>query len=236
MNALFAHRSTACGFWICFFALSMSLPMTASAQRFGSRTNTLVSLAANEAVQKELGIVGEAAAKLNELSDKYREAAGREFTRQGIDYSALSDLPALERAAEMRKVSEKTAEVNRKLSAQFQPELDLVLSPQQVERLKQIQLQAAGIDVWLEPQMSKELNLSVEQTNQLTDLKAEYNRKVQLLDGDFQQRYARTRELNAERDRHAIDLLSETQQAKLKELQGAAFDISQLGYRRRGNN
>ena len=231
-----ASRSWAWSFWTCPLLVLVTLQATASAQRFGSRTNTLVSLAANEAVQKELGVVGDAAVKLNEISDKYREAAGREFTRQGIDYSALSDLPALERAAEMRKISEKTTEVNRKLSAQFQPELDALLSPQQVERLKQIQLQAAGIEVWLEPQTAQELELSDEQQTKLTALRAEYNRKVQLLDGDFQQRFARTRELNAERDRLAIDVLSESQQAKLKGLQGATFDVSQLGFRRRGNN
>lgn len=236
MNASFTYRFATCSFWICLVLASMCLPLTASAQRFGSRTSTLVSLAANEAVQKELGIAGGAAAKLEELNDKFRDAAGREYKRQGIDYSALSDLPALERAAEMRKVSEKTAELNRKLSAQFQPDLDQMLSPQQIERLKQIQLQAAGIDAWLEPEAAKQLELSDEQRQKLADLKAAYSRKAQRLDGEFQERLARTRELNAQRDRQAIDLLSDSQQANLKQLQGAPFDVNQLNSRRRGNN
>lgn len=214
----------------------VALPQAASAQRFGSRSNTLVSLAANEAVQKELAISGDATAKLNELNDKYREASQREFSRTGIDFSAISDLPALERAAETRKMSEKTAEIGRKLAAEFQPKLEEVLSSQQIDRLKQIQLQASGLDVWLEPQWLKELDLSDAQQSQLTALRAEYSRRVDRLDGDFQQRFTRTRELNAERNKHALDLLNDSQRAKLNELQGAPFDVTQLGFRRRGNN
>src|SRR4051794_13220644 len=210
---------------------------TASAQRFfGSRTNTLVSLAANDAVQKDLGVSGEAVAKLNTLGDEYRTASQKVFTALGIDYSAISDLPALERAAETRKVSEKTAEVNRKLTADFTPKLAEVLSPAQIHRLKQIQLQASGIDVWTEPEFAKELELSEEQKTKLTELRNEYSRRQQLLDGDFQQRSARIRELNTERDNKGLELLTAEQKTKLTDLKGQAFDVSQLGFRRRGNN
>jgi len=141
----------------------------AFAQRFfGSRTNTLVSLAANDAVQKDLGVSGDAVARLNTLGDEYRNASQKTFTALGIDYSAISDLPALERAAEMKKVNEKTVEVNRKLTADFLPKLAEVLSPAQIHRLKQIQLQASGIDVWTEPEFAKELQLSDEQQAKLT--------------------------------------------------------------------
>ena len=103
-------------------SLCLGLTNTAQAQRsFGSRTYTLVSLAGYEAVHKELGIGSELAGKLNELGDEYRNASQKEFTTLGIDFTAISDLPALERAAEMRKVTEKTAEVNRKLMATFLP-------------------------------------------------------------------------------------------------------------------
>ena len=216
--------------------LSAVLTQAAFAQRFGSRTNTLVSLAANDAVQKDVGVSGDAVARLNTLNDQYRTASQKEFTAMGIDYSALSDLPALERAAEMKKVSEKTAEVNRKLTADFLPKLAEVLSPAQVHRLKQIQLQASGIDVWMEPEFAKELELSDEQKAKLTELRSEYARRQQLLDGDFQQRFSRIRELNAERDGKGLELLSADQKAKLSELKGQSFDVSQLGFRRRGNN
>jgi hypothetical protein len=224
--------------FVLFVVLIAWLPQVASAQRlFGSRTNTLPSLAANEAVQKDLGVSGEAAARLAALGDEYRNASQREFTALGIDYSAVSDLPALERAAEMRKISEKTAEVNRKLTAAFLPKLQEVLTSEQVERLKQIQLQASGIDQWLEPEIAKQLDLTPEQITQLTELRAEYSRRQQALEGDFQQRFAKSRELSADRDRKALTVLTPPQQAKLTELHGAPFDVSQLGFgRRRGNN
>ena len=209
----------------------------ASAQRFGSRTNSLVSLAANEAVQKHLLISDDTAMRLNSLYDEYRAASQKEFSSLGIDYSAIGDLPAAERAAEMRKVTEKTAGVNRKLMADFLPKLAQICSPEQIGRLKEIQIQASGIDVWTEPEIAKVLDLSEDQKAKLTELRNDYNRRQQQLDGDFQQRFAKIRELNAERDARALTMLTDQQKGKLKELQGAPFDVSQIGFgRRRGNN
>ncbi|HMC10925.1 MAG TPA: hypothetical protein VKH44_06530 [Pirellulaceae bacterium] len=225
------------------FSFALALVMaafmaqTASAQRFGSRTNSLVSLAATESVQKHLGIEGEAAARLNAINDEYRAASQKEFTSLGIDYSAIGDLPAAERAVEMRKATEKSGDVTRKLTAAFLPKLEQVLSPDQILRLKQIQLQASGIDVWTEPEVAKELDFNDEQKAKLAELRSEYNRRTQQLDGDFQQRFAKIRELNAERDNKALDLLTAAQKARLAEIKGAPFDVSQLGFgRRRGNN
>jgi hypothetical protein len=219
-------------------AATLLITSTASAQRFGfGRTNSLTSLAANDAVQKHLGITGDAATKLNALGDEYRAASQKEFTAIGIDYTAISDLPAAERAVEMRKASEKSADVSRKLTAAFMPKLEQMLTPDQLQRLKQIQLQASGIDQWTEPEAAKEMELSDEQKRKLTDLRNEYNRRQQPLDGDFQQRFGRIRELNNERDNKALELLSANQKAKLDELKGPPFDVSLLGFgRRRGNN
>lgn len=218
------------------FCFCVGLINIAQAQRSGSRTNTLVSIAANEAVQKELGIGSEAAGKLNELRDEYSNASQKEFTKLGIDFTAISDLPALERAAEMRKVTEKTAEVNRTLIATFMPKLEQLLSSEQIARLKQIQLQAAGIEVWTEAVWAKELDLSEVQKSQLAELRNEYRRRVDQLDGDFTVRITKTREINIERDNKALELLNDAQKAKLAELKGKPFDVSQLGFRRRGNN
>src|SRR5438445_9773580 len=96
----------------CAFLLVALISQTASAQRsFGSR-NSLTSLAATESVQKHLGIAGEAVNRLNAISDEYRSALQKEYTALGIDYSAINDLPAAERAVEMRRASEKTAGAN----------------------------------------------------------------------------------------------------------------------------
>jgi Spy/CpxP family protein refolding chaperone len=219
----------------CALLVIVCISQSASAQRSGSRTNSLSSLAANELVQKHLGITGETANRLNAINDEYRGAAQKEYTALGIDYSAISDLPAAERAVEMRKASEKSTDVNRRLAAAFLPKLQELLTPEQIQRLKQIQLQASGIDVWTEPDTARELDLSQEQQARLIALRNEYTRR-QPTDGDFQQRFAKIRELNAERDAKAVELLTAAQKAKLDELKGAPFDVSQLGFRRRGNN
>src|SRR5205085_5321998 len=143
------------------------------------------------------------------------------------DYSALSDLPAAERAVEMRKTSEKSASANRKLAAAFLPKLAEILTPDQILRLKQIQLQASGIDVWIEPEIAKDLDLNNDQQAKLTELRNDYTRRTQSLDGDFQQRFAKIRELNAERDAKAIELLTAEQKAKMDELKGVPFDVRQ---------
>src|SRR5437773_4405788 len=102
----------------CALIVVALMSPTASAQRFfGSRTNSLTSLAATESVQKHLGISGETASRLNSISDEYRAAQQKEFTALGIDYSAISDLPAAELAVDMRKETQKTIDVNRKLDA-----------------------------------------------------------------------------------------------------------------------
>ncbi len=216
--------------------LVLTLSQSAFAQRFGSRTNSLVSIAANDAVQKHLGLPMDAVGRLNTLNDEYRTAAQKKYEAMGIDYSAISDLPAAERAVETRKASEKTIEVNRALAALFLPKLQANLTPDQITRLKQIQLQASGVDVWLEPESVKELDLNPEQQAKLTELRNDYSRRQAALDGDFQQRFARMRELTTERDGKAVELLTAAQRTKLDELKGAPFDVSQLGYRRRGNN
>jgi hypothetical protein len=222
----------------CALMIVASIAPTASAQRFfGSRTNSLTSLAATESVQKHLGVAGEAVNRLNGISDEYRTVIQKEYTALGIDYSAISDLPAAERAVEMRKASEKTADANRKLAAAFLPKLQELLTPDQILRLRQIQLQASGIDVWMEPETATELDLTKDQHAKIKELRDDYNRRQQQLDGDFQQRFAKIRELNAERDAKALELLTTAQKAKLDELKGAPFDVSQLGFgRRRGNN
>ncbi len=222
--------------FLCAVGVMVGAGQDAWAQRsFGSRNN-LVSLAANDAVQKDLGVEKDVAGKLASLSDEYRSASEREFKTLGFDFSAISDLPAAERAVEMKKVADSSAEVTRKLAAAFLPKLEKHLTPDQIARLQQIQLQAAGVEVWTESLWAKELDLSDAQKEQLTELRNVYSRRANSIEGDFTERIAKTRELNTERDAKALELLNDAQRGKLTALKGQAFDVSQLGFRRRGNN
>lgn len=218
--------------------LLVLLAQPAFAQRFGfgRSSNSLVGLAANDAVQKELGVGDDAAGKLRSLSDDYRAASQKETTALGIDFAAIADLPRAEQAAKNRDVATTMADMTRKLTAEFLPKLREVLNDEQLTRLRQIQLQAQGIDAFTEPEVSAALALSEAQNKQLAELRGEYSRKQQDLDGDFQSRFAKIRELNAERDKKALELLSADQKAQLASLQGKPFDTAQLGFGRRRNN
>jgi hypothetical protein len=227
-------------FLSAFLALAAIVLMAqpAAAQRFGfgRSSNSLVGLAANEAVQKELGISAEGANKLRSLSDDYRAASQKESTALGIDFAAIGDLPRAEQAAKNREVNATLAEMTRKLTAEYLPKLREVLDDEQLSRLRQIQLQAMGIDAYSEPEVASALAFTDEQKQKLVDLKNEYNRKQQDLDGDFQQRFARIRELNAERDKLALETLTSAQKSQLQLLHGKPFDTTQLGFGRRRNN
>jgi hypothetical protein len=214
----------------------MAQPAWAQRFGFGRSSNSLVGLAANEAVQKELGVSGDAARKLQSLSDDYRAASQKETTALGIDFAAIADLPRAEQAAKNREVNAALAEMTRKLTAEFLPKLREVLNDQQLTRLRQIQLQAMGMEAYSEPEVTSALVLSDDQKKKLVDLRNEYSRKQQDLDGDFQQRFAKIRELNSERDKKARELLSAEQQAQLTGLYGQPFDTTQLGFGRRRNN
>jgi len=225
--------------WVLLVVACNVALFTSSAEAqfgFSGRTNSLMSLVRYEPVQKDLGVNSEVAGKLSAIYDEYRSASDREFKAMGFDNDAIRDLPALERAAEMRKVNEKSVEANRKLTARFMPKLEELLSSEQIERLKQIQLQAAGVELWVEPLWAKQLDLSEAQQVLLTQLRDDYSRRQQQIDGnDFLQRLNRIRELSTERDAKAVEILNEGQQAKLALLKGEPFDVSQLSFRRRGN-
>jgi Spy/CpxP family protein refolding chaperone len=204
---------------------------------FGPGGN-LLTLATNEAVQKELGIGADLAAKLTSLRDDYRAAIQKEYQTAGIDFQNFQNLSADER----QKVMAKMTEINTKLHEEFTPQLAKLLSADQMVRLKQIQIQAQGATaLTANPEVAKELNLSEEQQRKLSDLQAEYARRQRDLfaSGDPQERLAKMRELSSERDAKMLAVLTDEQKQKFTALKGEPFDVSQLGFGgrgRRGNN
>jgi hypothetical protein len=170
------------------------------------------------------------------LSEEFRDAITKETTALGIDYGEIGDLPQAERAAKMRDVNEKTSAVTSKLTAEYMPKIQEVLSADQLSRLRQIQIQAQGADALVSAEIATVLELSSEQKKGLADLISEYQRKQQELTGDFQERFAKIREMNTERDNRAIDLLTAGQKEKYAVLKGQPFDVSQLRFGRRGKN
>lgn len=191
----------------------------------------LVTTASNEAVQKDIGLSGDASGKLRELRDDYTAAIRKEYETGGISFQNMTD--------ETRR---KMAEINRKLADEFNPKVKTLVSADQFKRIQQIQLQSSlrftGASALTTPEVAGELKLSDEQKTKLNELGAEYGRRSRDLGGDAStESRAKLRE---EFTTKTHELLSADQKSALEKLKGPEFDVTQLGFGgrggRRGNN
>jgi hypothetical protein len=230
---------------VCALAVS-----TAAAQQgrrgggfggFGGGGSNLVTIAANEAVQKELGLSGDLSGKLTTLRDDYRAAVQKEYQTAGIDFQGFQDLSADER----QKLTAKMTVVNNKLNDEFNPKVKSLVSSDQHKRLTQIQLQAnlrnQGPSALTAAEVASELKLTDDQKKKLDDLNTEFARKQRELftggGGGNQEAFTKLRE---ERTAKTMEVLTAEQKEKLNTLKGADFDVSQIGFgggrRGKGNN
>jgi len=101
---------------------------------FGAFGNSLVTIAAVEAVQKDLGVSGDTASKLNSLRDDLNAARQKEYQSAGINPQDFQNLSAEQR--------QKMNQIGNKLNDEFNPKLKEAVSADQYKRLQQISLQA----------------------------------------------------------------------------------------------
>jgi hypothetical protein len=216
-------------FSVAIVAIALAAARAEAQQRgkrpggFGGGGNSLATLAANEAVRKDIGASGDVAAKLTSLRDDYLAAAQKENRTAGIDFQNIT--------AEQRQ---KLAEIGRKLNDEFNPKVKALVSADQYKRLLQIQLQAGlrnqGPPALTAPEVAAELQLTDDQKQKLNELNAEFGRKQRELfsGGGFdQQAFAKLRD---ERTAKTLDVLTAEQKEKLIGLRGAAFDVTQIGF------
>ncbi|HMC10109.1 MAG TPA: hypothetical protein VKH44_02420 [Pirellulaceae bacterium] len=197
----------------------------------GAGATNAVTIAANEAVQKELGISADLAAKLATLRDDYRAAVQKEYQTAGINPQDFQNL-----AAEQRQ---KMIEIAAKLNAEFNPKVKDLVATDPFKRLRQIELQAnfrnLGPGALLTSDVAAELKLTDDQKKTLADLNTEFGRKQRELftggGGGGGDAFTKLRE---ERTAKTMEVLNVEQKEKLKALQGNTFDVSQLGGGRRG--
>lgn len=210
---------------------------------FGGRQQTIFSLARNEAVQKEIGLTD--ASKVTAVSEEYNDAIREEMQSAGIDFGGLRDLPEAERAAKMREIATKSAEVAKKVSEKLEPKLKEALTAEQLKRLGEIKIQAAGVAALSDAAVVKELGLSDEQTKKIAAISEEGQKATRELfagarDGNAQEAMTKVREANAKTLAQATEVLDAGQKEKFASLKGKPFDVAQLSGRggrgRRGNN
>lgn len=215
---------------------------------FGQQEQTLFSLVRNEAVQKDIGLTD--AAKVREISEEFTSSVRSETESAGISFQGLQDLPQAERAAKMAELNAKRAEITKKVTEKLEPKLKEALTAEQLTRLKEIKVQAAGVAALSDAAVVKELGLSEEQQKKIADIRAEADKARQELmasarggGGNFQEVMTKVREASAATLTKATDVLDAGQKEKFASLKGKPFDVAQLGGRggggqrgRRGNN
>jgi hypothetical protein len=126
-------------------------------------------LVANEAVQKELKIDKDQAAKVAEAVKKVQDKHADALTK-------LRDLEAEERRTKMR-------ELTQTISTETMTAVTEVLNPDQVKRLKQIELQRAGADGYTRSDVQAALKLTAEQKEKVKTIVEESNKQMQELRG-----------------------------------------------------
>jgi hypothetical protein len=201
---------------------------------FGGGGNNLVTLAAVEAVQKDLGVSSDVAGKLTSLRDDLNAARQKEIQSAGINLQDFQNMTAEQR--------QKLTAIGNKLNDEFNPKVKALVSADQYKRLQQIQLQAAlrnqGPPALTAPEVASELKLTDDQKKKLEDLNTEFLQKQRDLfggGGGGQEAFAKLRD---ERTSKTMDVLTAEQKTKLETLKGSAFDVSQIGFGggRRGKN
>lgn len=200
----------------------------------GGRTQSVISLATNEVIQKELGVNDVIKESLKEISDAYREELTKAMS-EGGGLANFRDMSEEERT----KAMEKMAETRRTVTNKFLPELKDALTAEQFKRLREIYVQSLRDQVYTDAEVVKALGLKKEQTDKIAEIGKDYSAKMREAfqpgagggDGgrpDFQAMRTKMEEMGKDRDTKLGEVLTKDQQAKLKELKGKEFDLAQL--------
>lgn len=167
----------------------------------------------DENVRKDLGLVDEQVQKLTSIQEKMRAEMGEMFAGMR-DLGGLTDEERQARFEEMRTKATKRME-------EVQKDIDLVLLPQQRDRLKQItvqsRLQRGGTsDTLASDEVAKELGITEAQKEELKKVAEE-------ADVEMRQKIEKLREEAREK---IISVLTPDQQARFKRLIGEKIEFA----------
>jgi Spy/CpxP family protein refolding chaperone len=172
----------------------------------------VLMLVQNEKVQKELEIVDEQKTKLTALAEEQRTSM-REL------FSSTQDASREERQTKMQAEQEK-----------FQKKLAEILLPKQLERVKQIQIQAELAMGLISPDVLKALNVTSEQQGKITAANDEAQTKrrdarTSMQSLSQEERQTKMREMNKQLLDKVLEILTADQRAQLVKMQGEKIDI-----------
>jgi hypothetical protein len=192
-----------------------------------------VTVVENKAVQKDLGISEEAAAKIKDIAGDVREEMMQQVSGAGVDFRGLQDLSGEERQKKMAEIQVKMAEISKNINAKFLPEIEKILDKAQMTRLHQIAVQAARSAALRDAGVVKDLALTTEQQEKIAAIGKDFEAKIMQIprDGEPADRMAKMNELREEQTAKTTEVLTKDQQAKFVEMKGKPFDLKQLDQR-----
>ncbi len=168
------------------------------------------SLLASPTVQRELELVDEQIAKLKEVNEKAQAAIREMFSGMGN----LRDMGEEERRArfeEMRKRSEAQAENIKKA-------IEEILLPHQVERLKGIALQRAGVAALNDKEIQRDLKMTEDQVAKIKAINEEAAKRAQEM-------FAGMRDLSPEDRRAQFAEMGQKMQESRKETETQLMNV-----------
>jgi Spy/CpxP family protein refolding chaperone len=179
----------------------------------GGGRGGIAGLVENESVQKELKIDADQAAKVKEAIQKVQDKHKDEFAK-------LQDLGQDERRTKSR-------ELNKVVSDECLTALNDVLKPEQIKRLKQIELQQAGAEAFTRADVQKTLSLQDEQKEKIktiTDDAAKDMRELRQ-GGNAQGSRDKIAALRKETMEKVQAVLTDDQKKSWKDLTGDPFEV-----------
>jgi Spy/CpxP family protein refolding chaperone len=172
----------------------------------------MAGLVARDEVQQELQLVDEQKDKVRTITDEARNKLRDQMRDMFTQARNLSDEERRARFGELRTKIET-------VSVETDKQLEKVLLPHQLDRLKQIDLQTKlqqrGAQALTSGDVAKALNLTDEQRDKLEKRAAEVQQELQ----------TQIKKLQADARQKMLDVLTDDQQAQLKKMMGQQFDM-----------
>jgi Spy/CpxP family protein refolding chaperone len=200
--------------------LAALLASPALAQRGGGGMG-LGQMLTNEGVQKEL--------KLDkDQTEKIKDAIKKVQDDNKDDIAKLRD----------RDTSrEERQEINKKLNVAYEKSVSDILNADQKKRLKQIQIQAEGLQAFSDADIVKALSLTDDQKTKIKEISEDVAKQMQELrsGGGGRGNFEKMAEIRKDSMEKATKLLTDDQKKTWKDLTGDPFQF-QFGGRRGGGN
>ena len=213
-------------------AMATLLVASVAEAQFGGfrrgQTPSIYSLAAIRSVQRDLGVTGDQAEKLSEISRAFRQAS-QDLADVQLGQATLRALSPEAR----REYLANRATKERGLRVDFSSKLGEAIGDERVARLREIRVRIVGVD---NREVVEELGLSEDQRVQLRVIAQDTTdalRRLRDQRENGQSFREKSRQLQRDQEKAKLEVLTDEQKAKFATMTGKPFDVSRLGRRRR---